>query len=59
MSAALASARRSTCRGSAQDGEPSGRVMSQNMRAVSLGRPLGAGITWNVPGSGLASMSDS
>ena len=59
MSAALASARRSTCRGSAQAGEPSGSVMSQNIRAVSLGCPLAAGITWKVPGSGLASMSDS
>jgi hypothetical protein len=34
--------------------------MSQNIRAVSLGRPLLLeGMTWNVPGSGLASMSDS
>ena len=41
MSAALASARRSTCRGSAQAGEPSGSVMSQNIRAVSLGCPSG------------------
>ena len=59
MSAALASARRSTCRGSAQAGEPSGSVMSQNIRAVSLGCPFADGITWKVPGSGLASMSDS
>ena len=58
-SAALPSARRSTCRGSAQAGEPSGRVMSQNIRAVSLAWPAVAGSTWNVPGSGLASMSDS
>ena len=59
ISAAFDSVRRSTCRGSAQDGEPSGIVRSQNIRAVSLCRPWVAGITWNVPGSGLASMSDS
>ena len=59
IEAAFASARRSTCRGSAHAGEPSGSVMSQNIRAVSLGCPLADGITWNVPGSGLASMSDS
>ena len=59
MSAALPRARRSTCRGSAQAGEPSGSVMSQNIRAVSLTPPLALGITWKVPGSGLASMSDS
>ena len=35
FSAALDSARRSTCRGSAQDGEPSGSRMSQNIRALS------------------------
>ena len=59
ISAAFDSARRSTCRGSAQDGEPSGVVRSQNIRAVSLEPPLADGITWKVPGSGLASMSDS
>ncbi len=32
-SLALASWRRSTCRESAQDGEPSGMVISQNIRA--------------------------
>src|SRR3712207_4399932 len=52
MSAPLPSARRSTCRGSAHAGDPSGSVMSQNIRAVSLGCPAVAGSTWKVPGSG-------
>src|SRR5690349_622117 len=56
MSLALASARRSTNRGSAQDGEPSGMRMSQNIRAESPA-PFFHGSTWNVPGSGLAIMS--
>ena len=58
MSLALASARCRTCRGSAMLGVPSGRVMSQNMRAVPLLSPR-HGSTWKVLGSGLASMSDS
>lgn len=58
MSAALASVRFSTKRGSACDGEPSGIRMSQNMRAAP-GVSLRHGRIWNVEGSGLASMSDS
>ncbi len=59
FSAARDSARRSTCRGSAQDGEPSGIRMSQNIRALSPLPPPSNGRTWNVVGSGLAIMSDS
>ena len=59
FSAAFDSARRSTCRGSAQDGEPSGSRMSQNMRALSPLAPPSNGNTWNVVGSGMATMSDS
>ena len=57
-SAAVASVRFSTNRGSAYDGEPSGITMSQNIRAV-LGPSPRHGRIWNVDGSGLASMSDS
>ena len=56
-SAAFDSARRSTYRGSAHDGEPSGMGMSQNIRAESAGRPSGSGRIWKVAGSGRASMS--
>ena len=34
-------------------------VMSQNIRAVSLGLPSSPGRIWKVAGSGRASMSDS
>ena len=54
----MASARLSTWRGSAYDGEPSGIRMSQNMRPVPGLAPR-HGSTWNVHGSGLATMSDS
>src|SRR5829696_1352927 len=57
MSLALPSARRSTNRGSAHEGEPSGIRMSQNIRAESPVRPSFQGRTWKVPGSGLAIMS--
>src|SRR3954471_6871785 len=50
--------RRRTCRGSAYDGDPSGMRMSQNIRAVPGASPR-HGSTWNVCGSGRASMSDS
>src|SRR5436305_12668377 len=50
--------RRSTCRGSAYEGDPSGIRMSQNIRAVP-GAWSRHGSTWNVVGSGRASMSDS
>src|SRR5690606_25678748 len=42
------------------DGDPSGMAMSQNMRAEYV-PPSGVshGSTWNVDGSGLATMSDS
>src|SRR5947209_6583090 len=50
--------RRRTCRGSAYDGDPSGIRMSQNIRAVPGASPR-HGSTWNVCGSGRASMSDS
>ncbi len=59
FSAALDSARRSTCRGSAQDAVPSGCRMSQNIRALSPEPPPSNGNTWNVVGSGIATMSDS
>ena len=58
FSAARARVRLSTWRGSAKDGEPSGITMSQNIRAVD-GSSLRQGSSWNVVGSGLASMSDS
>ena len=59
-SLAFDSVRRRTWRGSAHDGAPSGIAMSQNMRA-EYGSPSGVshGSTWNVAGSGLATMSDS
>src|SRR3954462_6404269 len=50
--------RRSTWRGSAYDGDPSGMRMSQYIRAVPGASPR-HGSTWNVCGSGRASMSDS
>ncbi len=50
--------RLSTKRGSAKEGEPSGIRMSQNIRAVP-GASARHGRIWNVPGSGLAIMSDS
>ena len=59
FSAALDSARRSTCRGSAQAALPSGSRMSQNIRALSPLTPPSNGNTWNVVGSGMATMSDS
>ena len=59
FSAALDSARRSTWRGSAQDGARSGSRMSQNIRALSPLTPPSNGNTWNVVGSGMATMSDS
>jgi hypothetical protein len=59
FSAALDSARRSTCRGSAQEGLPSGSRMSQNIRALSPLIPPSKGKTWKVVGSGIATMSDS
>ncbi len=59
LSAARDSMRRSTCRGSAQDGLPSGSEMSQNIRALSPLTPPSNGKTWNVVGSGMATMSDS
>ena len=58
MSEARARARWRTCRGSAMLGVPSGRVMSQNIRAVPGASPR-QGSTWNVAGSGWASMSAS
>ena len=52
--------RRSTWRESAHDGEPSGIVMSQNMRAEwCLPALVVHGSTWNVDGSGRATMSAS
>ena len=60
IAAASPIARRSTCRGSAQDGEPSGMVMSQNIRAEYTRPPSASqGSTWKVDGSGRATMSDS
>ncbi len=59
FSAARDSDRRSTCRGSAQLAEPSGSRMSQNILALSPDRPPSNGNTWNVAGSGIATMSDS
>ena len=45
--------RRSTCRESAHDGEPSGMVMSQNIRAEWCWPALVVhGSTWNVDGIG-------
>ena len=44
--------------GSAKLGDPSGSMMSQNIRAVPGLSPR-QGSTWNVEGSGLASMSAS
>jgi hypothetical protein len=58
MSAALRIARLRTWRGSAKDGDPSGRPMSQNIRAVPPGLPR-QGSNWKVDGSGWATMSDS
>ena len=58
MSAALFSVRLRTCRGSAYDAEPSGIMMSQNMRATPGPSPR-QGSSAKVDGSGLASMSDS
>jgi len=58
MSEAFFSARFSTYRGSAKDGAPSGRRMSQNIRAVPWVAPR-QGSSWNVDGSGWATMSDS
>ncbi len=57
MSPALANARRRTWRGSAHDGDPSGIVMSQNIRAASPVSSRCQGMIWNVAGSGLAIMS--
>ncbi len=57
ISAALDRVRRSTCRGSAQDGEPSGIRMSQKIRAESLPPWPLSGRIWNVEASGRASMS--
>ena len=57
MSEALFRARFSTWRGSAKLGEPSGRLMSQNIRAVLL--CVRQGSIWKVAGSGWATMSDS
>ena len=57
-SAARASVRLSTLRGSATAGSPSGVVMSQNMRAVGSMSPR-HGSVWKVVGSGYASRSDS
>lgn len=52
--------RRSTCRESAQDGDPSGIAMSQNMRAECCSPLLVVqGRIWNVVGSGLATVSAS
>ena len=58
MSAAVCRVRLSTNRGSAYDGEPSGIMMSQNIRAVDGPSPR-QGSSWNVLGSGWASMSAS
>ncbi|SKV94908.1 Uncharacterised protein [Mycobacteroides abscessus subsp. massiliense] len=56
----MASWRRSTCRGSDQDGDPSGSLISQNMRAEwCLPALVVQGSTWNVDGSGCATVSDS
>ena len=56
----MASWRRSTCRESAHDGDPSGMVMSQNIRAEwCLPALVVHGSTWKVDGSGLATVSDS
>ena len=56
----MASWRRSTCRESAHDGDPSGMVMSQNIRAEWCWPALVVhGSTWNVDGSGRATVSDS
>ena len=58
MSAALSSTLRRARRESPSNALPSGLRISQNMRAtpLSLGRQ---GSTWNVEGSGNATMSDS
>mgnify|MGYP003347666281 CR=1 FL=1 len=58
ISAARASWRLSTFRVSANDGDPSGMRMSQNMRAAPCSSPR-HGSTANVSGSGFANMSDS
>ena len=56
----MASWRRSTWRESAHDGEPSGMVMSQNIRAEWCSPALVVhGSTWKVDGSGRATVSDS
>ena len=56
----MASWRRSTWRLSDHDGEPSGMVMSQNMRAEWCSPELVVqGSTWKVDGSGRATVSDS
>jgi hypothetical protein len=52
-----ASARLSTYRGSAYDGDPSGIMMSQNIRPTPDSPRHGK--SWNVDGSGLAIMSAS
>ena len=58
MSDALVIARFRTPRGSAKLGEPSGWVMSQNMRAVPR-CCWRQGSSWKVLASGRATMSDS
>ena len=50
--------RRSTPRGSPLNGVPSAPEMSQNMRAVASSEPRD-GMSWNVSGSGWATMSSS
>ena len=50
--------RRKTFRGSACDGEPSGMVISQNIRAAP-GASVRHGKIENVAGSGFANISDS
>ena len=59
-----ASAWRRTYRGSPSYGDPSGVTTSQIRRATfePIGTPCsstGRGMTWNVDGSGIATMSDS
>ena len=54
-----ATARRSTCRGSPSYGSPFGVTTSQIIRATFERSPSEYGISWNVVGSGIATMSDS
>ena len=59
MPAIRSSARRRTCRGSPSYGLPSGVTTSQIIRATFERSPSFRGMSWNVSGSGIATMSDS